>query len=45
MLKVCRIQSIPSLPLLPGPLFPGVLAPDRVLPIGPIELNCVLMLN
>ena len=25
------MQSTPSLPLLPGPLWPGVVAPDRVL--------------
>ena len=24
-------QSLPSLPALPGPLWPGVVAPDRVL--------------
>ena len=32
----------PLLSLLPGPLCPGVVAPDRVLSMGPIELNCVL---
>ena len=30
---------------LPGPLWPGVLALDRVLSMGHIELNYVLMLN
>ena len=35
----------PSLPSFPGPLWPGVLALDKVLSIGQIELNCVLMLN
>ena len=35
----------PLLPSLPGPLRPGVVGPDRVLSIGQIELNCVLMLN
>ena len=25
--------------------WPGVVAPDRVLSMGQIELNCVLMLN
>ena len=34
-----------SLPLLPGPLWPEVVAPDRVLSMGQIELNCVLILN
>ena len=33
------------LPSLPGPLSPGVVAPKRVLSMGQIELNCVLMLN
>ncbi len=33
------------LPSLPGPLCPGVLAPNRVLSMGQIELNCVLRLN
>ena len=37
--------STPSLTSLTGPLWPGVVAPDRVLSIGPIELNCILMLN
>ena len=37
--------STPSLPTLPGPLWPGVVAPDRVLSMGQIELNCVLMLK
>ena len=30
------------IPLLPGPLWPGVVAPDRVLSMGQIELNCML---
>ena len=30
---------------LPGLLWPGVVAPDRVLSMGQIELNCVLRLN
>ena len=34
-----------SLPLLPGPLWPRLVAPDRVLFMGQIELNCVIMLN
>ena len=32
--------STPSLPSLPGPLWPGVVVLDRVLHIGQIELNC-----
>ena len=45
MLKLWGMQSAPLVPLLPGPLRPGVLAPDNVLSMGQIELNCVLMLN
>ena len=39
------MQSTPSLPLLPDPLWPGVVAPDRVLSMGQIELNSVLKVN
>ena len=42
MLELWGIQSTPSLPLPPGPLWPGVAAPDRVVSMGQIELNCVL---
>ena len=45
MLKLWGIQSTSSLPLFPGPLWSGVVALDRVLFMGQIELNCVLMLN
>ena len=45
MLELWVIQTTPSLPSLPGPLWPGVVAPDRVLSMGQLELNCVLMLN
>ena len=57
MLELWGMQSTPSLPSLPGPLWPGVVAPDK----GPIyglnrinswfrvywflHLNCVFMLN
>ena len=34
-----------SLLLLPGPLWPKVVAPDKVLSMCQIELNCELMLN
>ena len=34
MLGLWRIRSTPSLPLLPGPLYPGVEAPDRALSMG-----------
>ena len=45
MLELRSIQSTSSLPLLPGPLWPGMVVPDRVLFMGQIELECVLMLN
>ena len=45
MLELWEMRCILSLPLLPGPLWPGLVAPDRVLYMGQIELNCVLMLN
>ena len=39
------MRSNPSLPSLPVPHWPEVVALDRVLSMGQIELNCVLMLN
>ena len=39
------MRSTLSLPSLPGPLWSEVVAPDRALSMGQIELNCVLMLN
>ena len=45
MLELWEMQSTTSLPSLPGPLWPGVELPDRVLSMVQIELNCVLMLN
>ena len=39
MLELWGIQSIPSLSLLPGPLWPGVVAPDRVLSVAQITFN------
>ena len=45
MLELWGMRSTPSLPSLPGPLWPGVVAPDRVLSMGQIELSCILMLN
>ena len=38
-------KCTPSLPSLPGPLWPGVIAPDRLLSIHQFKLNSVLMLN
>ena len=34
MLELWGMQSTPSLSLLPGPLWPGMVAPDRVLSMG-----------
>ena len=34
MLEFWGMRSTPLLPLLPGPLWPGVVAPDRALSIG-----------
>ena len=45
MLEVWGLLSTPLLSLLPGLLWPRGVAPDRVLSMGEIELNCVLMLN
>ena len=45
MLELWGIRGIPLLPSFEGPLCPGVVAPDRVLSMGQIELNCVLMIN
>ena len=38
MLELWGIWSTPSLPLLPGPLWLGVVAPEMVLSMGQIEL-------
>ena len=47
MLDLRGIQSTPSLPSLPGPLWARVVAPDRVLSMGQIELfdNKILYLR
>ena len=45
MLEIGGIWSTPLLTSLPGPLWPEVAVPDRVLSIGQIDLNSVLMLN
>ena len=41
MLEVWGMWSTPLLPSLPCPLWPGVVAPDRVIYIGQIQINCV----
>ena len=38
MLELWRMQSTPSLPSLPDPLWSRVVAPDRVLSMAQIEL-------
>ena len=45
MLELWRMRSNSASLLLPGPLWFGVVAPDRVLSMCQIKLNCVLMLN
>ena len=44
-MELWGMLGTPSLPSLPRPLWPGVVAPDRVLSMGQIKLNCVLMVN
>ena len=45
MLEFGGMCSTPLLTSLLGPLWPGVVAPDRVLSMGQNEVICVLMLN
>ena len=45
MVELWGMWSTPLLTSLLGPFWPGVIAPDRVLSIGQIELNYGLMLN
>ena len=45
MLELWGMRSTPSLPSLPGPLWSGMVAPDRALSMDQIELNCILILN
>ena len=45
MLGLWGIRSTSSLPLLPGPLWPGVVAPDRALSMGTNRTDGILMLN
>ena len=42
MLEIWGMRNAPSLPSLPGPLGPGVVASDRVVSMGQIEVNCIL---
>ena len=45
MLELWAMQSTPSLSSLPGSFFPAVVAPEKVLSLGQIEINSVLRLN
>ena len=45
MLELWGMQSTSSVPSLPGWIWPDVVAPDSVLSIGKIELNCELCDN
>ena len=45
MLEFYGMWNISSLPSLPGPIWPGVVTPERVLFMGQVELNCMLMLT
>ena len=45
MLEPWGMRSTPSLLSLPGTFWPGVVAPDKFLSMGQIELNCVLKLK
>ena len=45
MLMIWGMRSTHSVTLLSGPLLPGVVAPNRGLAIGQIELICIQMLN
>ena len=45
MLELWGIPSTSSLPSLPDPFWPWVVAPDRILYMSPTELNFFLMLN
>ena len=42
MLGLWGMQSSPSLPLFPGTLWPRMVAPDRALSMGEIELTAYL---
>ena len=45
MLELWGMQSTPLLSSFPGPHWPREVAPDRILSMGQIELNCLLMLS
>ena len=39
------MQNTTLLPLLPGPLWPGMVVPDKALSVGKIELTAYLCLT
>ena len=49
MLTLWGMRNTPWLPSLPGSLYPGMVAPDRVLSMGQIKLNhgigCLMFLH
>ena len=45
MQELWGMKTTPLLPSFSGPLGPKVVASDRVLSMGQIKLNCVLILN
>ena len=45
MVGLWEMQSILLLPILPGQLYPEVIASDRVLSIGQIELFDIYTVN
>ena len=45
MLELLGMRSTFLLSLHPGPHWPGVVALDKVLSMGQIELHCTIMLN
>ena len=45
MLELSGMRSIPLFPSLSGSLWLGVVALDRILSIGQLELNCEFMLK
>ena len=45
MLELWGMRRTPSFPFLPHPTWSREVIPDRVLPMGQVDLNCVLMLN
>ena len=45
MLELWGVRSTPSLPLLPGPLWPGVVAPDKGPIYGLNRIKSILLLK